>query len=69
MPLLKFNTKIYKKEAVREAVSAYSSLAKIKIEETKDYIEIRIDHIDCKFKGLLADEFSNYALGMAKKCF
>jgi len=68
MPVLKFNTRIYKKEAIQETISAYSSLAKFKIKDAKDYTEVKIDHIESEFKNVLADEFSNYVLGMTKKC-
>jgi hypothetical protein len=66
MPVLKFNSKIYKKEAIQETISAYSSLAKFRIKVAKDYIEVKIDHIATGFKDVLADEFSNYVLGMTK---
>lgn len=65
---LKFNTKIYKKKAIQEAISAYSSLAKFKVEDVKDYINIHMKDIDSSVKDVIADEFANYALGMTKKC-
>lgn len=68
MRALKFNTQIYKKEAIQEAILAYSSVAKFKIKNTKNYTEIKTEPMDSKLKGILADEFSNYVLGMAKKC-
>lgn len=68
MRALKFNSQIYKKEAVQKAILAFSSLAKFKIKDTKDYVEVKIDHIAPKFKDTLADEFSNYVLGMTKRC-
>lgn len=69
MPELKFNTKIYKKEAIKEAISAYSHLAKFTINNTKNYIRVKIDNANSEFKNILRNEFSNYVLGMTKKCF
>lgn len=68
MQILKFNTRIYKKEAIQEAISAYSHLAKFKIKDNKDYIKVKIDNIDPEVKENLSDEFANYVLGMTKKC-
>lgn len=68
VPNLKFNTKIYKKEAIQEAVSAYTSLAKFRVKDNKDYIKVKIEDIDAEVKDILIDEFANYVLGMTKKC-
>lgn len=68
MSQIRFNTKIYKKKTIQEAISAYSHLAKFKVEDNKDYIRVKIEKIDPEFKDILADEFSNYVLGMTKKC-
>lgn len=68
MPQIRFNTKIYKKGAIEEAISVYSHLAKFKVKDKKDYIEVKIEDIDSEVKGILSDEFSNYVLGLTKKC-
>lgn len=65
---LKFNTKIYKKKAIEKTISAYSHLAKFKSENNKSYVKVKIDCIESTVKDVLADEFSNYALGMMVKC-
>jgi len=66
--ILRFNTQIYKKEAIREAISAYMHLAKFKVKDNKDYIKVKIENMNPKVKNILMDEFSNYVLGMTKKC-
>ena len=68
MPELKFNAKIYKKEAIKKAISVYSSWAKFHCANSKEYIKVRIDSMDPSVKNILADEFSNYVLGVTKKC-
>jgi hypothetical protein len=66
---LRFNAKIYKEKAIQEAISVYSHLARFKVKNNKGYINIGIDKIVAEFKDVLADEFSNYVLGITKKCF
>lgn len=67
---LKFNTKIYSKEAIRKAISDYSYLANFSIVNSKGYAKVRINTFEPKAKNfiLLADEFTNYVLGLTKKC-
>lgn len=65
---LRFNTGIYKKEALRKAVTAYSSFAEFSLKDGKGYIEIEVCNVVPQARGKLADEFANYALGMVKKC-
>lgn len=67
-PEIRFNTKIYKKQAIQEAIFAYSNLAKFKVKENKDYIKVKIENIDPDAKDIIVDEFANYALAIAKKC-
>lgn len=67
MPELKFNPKIYKRKAVKEAIAAFSHLAEFKLND-RGYIRVKIEHIDRRFKDVLTDEFSNYVLGLTKKC-
>lgn len=68
MPELRFNTKIYKKKAIEEAISTYSHLARFKVRSNRSYINVRMDKVAPEFKNILADEFGNYVLGMTKKC-
>lgn len=68
MPELKFNSKIYREKAVREAISVYSHLAKFTIKNNKGYIKVKMDKIDQSFENIIVDEFANYVLGMTKKC-
>lgn len=67
---LRFNAQVYKKKAIQDAISAYAHLAKFKVSKiTKDYIKVKIENIDSKVKDIFVDEFSNYVLGMTKRCF
>lgn len=68
MAELKFNTRIYRREAIQKAISAYSHLARFHFKDNKDYIKVKIDKIDSKVRNSLPDEFANYVLGMTKKC-
>jgi len=68
MPELRFNARIYKKEAVQEGISAYSHLAKFKVKDNQDYIKVNIENIDSEVKNILPGEFANYVLAMTKKC-
>jgi hypothetical protein len=65
---LKFNTKIYKKRAIKKAISDYAHLTKFSLINSPGYIKIRVDKISSGVKNKLLDEFSNYVLGMTKKC-
>jgi len=70
MPEIKFNTKIYKKKAIQEAVSAYSHLANFTLKETAGFIKVKIEKIDrvnSGIKNIIADEFANYVLGWNKR--
>lgn len=66
---LKFNTRIYKEEAIKKAITVYSHLAKFTVRNDKDYIRVKLDHLETGLKDVLADEFSNYVLGVNKGCF
>jgi len=68
MPDLKFNTKIYKEEVIKKAVSAYSHLARFSFINSKGYIKVKIEKVDSSVKNVLLDEFANYVLGKTKKC-
>jgi hypothetical protein len=65
---IKLNTKIYKEKAIKQAISSYSHIARFKVKNNKNYINISIDNIEANFKDILADEFVNYVLGMTKTC-
>ena len=67
---LRFNTRIYRKNAIREAVLAYSNLAKFYITQNKRYIKVKIEinNSNHSIKYIIADEFANYVLVLTKKC-
>lgn len=67
MPDLKFNKKIYKKEAIQEAIQAYSGLADFKVSNLRAYTLVRINRIEPEFEDIFSDEFANYVLGASKK--
>ena len=66
MQQLKFNSKIYKKKAIREAVSVYSHLADFSIVNGQGYIKVKIDRIKPSLRDIIVDEFANYVLGVGK---
>lgn len=66
--LVKFNARIYKKEAIKKAILIFSSLSSFKITDSKDYISVVMDIKDFRLKDILPYEFSNYVLGMTKRC-
>jgi hypothetical protein len=68
MPELKFNKSIYNKEAIKQAVSAYSAHAKFTLTSDKEHIKVRISRADPLVKNIIGDEFGNYVLGVTKKC-
>lgn len=68
MQKLKFSRKIYKQAAIKKAVSAYVDLARFDLHSGKNYFEIAITPVNVKSPNVLIDEFSNYVLGMTKKC-
>ncbi len=69
MKKLRFSNRIYKKEAVQEAISTYSHLAKFSLGQSKSYFEVRIEKMAADVKNIISDEFANYVLGETKKCF
>ena len=68
MKTLKFNHHIYKKEAINDAVLAYFHLAKFTVKDDRSYIKVKIEKIDPTAEDMIADEFSNYVLGITKRC-
>lgn len=67
MAVLKFYNKIYKKEAVCQAVSAFSHLGEFKIKYNKNYIEVKVDINKSGNKTEVIKEFNNYVLGLTRK--
>lgn len=65
---LRFNTSIYKKEAIEKAVSVYSEFANFSLCKNSRFIEIKINNAPHNVKGIIVDEFANYVLGLTKKC-
>ena len=68
MPELKFDNKIYKKEAIKKAIFAYAEFAKFSLSEDKKYIKVKMEKILPHVKNTVIDEFSNFVLGVTKKC-
>lgn len=68
MPSLKFNTRIYKKEAIEDTIAAYSHLANFKANYSKDYVEVRIYKVDPALRKVITGEFANHALYLTKQC-
>ncbi|MCX5696229.1 MAG: HxsD-like protein [Candidatus Omnitrophica bacterium] len=65
---VRFNTRFYKKKAIQKAILAYAHLAKFRVKDCKDYLEVKIENIDTQVKDIFVDEFNNYVLGATKKC-
>lgn len=66
MKSLKFNKKIYKKQAVERAVKEFKQLALFEFDGAGHYLKVdfkKISGIEMN-ENLLADEFSNYVLGL-----
>ena len=68
MPEIKFNTCIYKKEAVKKAMADYSGLAEFSVSQNNRYFKVRIDKISPRFRNIIVDDFANYVLWETKKC-
>lgn len=68
MQKLRFNSSLYSKDSIRKTVGAFSHLAEFKLKQKNGYFEIEIENINPDAREVLADEFSNYALGLTKKC-
>jgi hypothetical protein len=66
VPDLRFNKKVYRKEAIEKAVCAYSHLATFRVNDRRDYTVVRIEGIGLGLKSIFCDEFANYVLGMNK---
>jgi hypothetical protein len=65
---IRFNIKFYKRRAIQKAILAYAHLAKFKVNDRRDYIEVKIENIGAGVKNIFVNEFSNYVLGTTKKC-
>lgn len=66
---INFNSKLYSLRAIKEAATAYANHAEFKIIRGKKYINVRISKLRPGYNTILADEFSNYVLGVTKRCF
>jgi protein-tyrosine phosphatase len=64
---ISFNSAIYTKKVILEAIEAYKNLADFKIEYNDDIFVLNIDNPDDEIKDIIADEFANYALGLLKR--
>lgn len=61
---LKFNNRIYGKQAIDEAVLAYSDFAQFDTRKDKNYIHVQIRPHEFSENEPLALEFSNYVLAL-----
>jgi len=68
MPRLKFNSSIYKEEAVKKAISAFGHLAKFSIKRESGYFKVNASLLGPDFEDVFADEFGNYVLAETKGC-
>lgn len=68
MPRIKFNNRIYKKIAIKQAIIAFASMAKFDIKEGDGYTMVNMHPIGRPAGRILTDEFANYVLGVTKKC-
>lgn len=66
--MLKLNTKIYDKKAIRKAIVDFSGICRFHVVFKDNYA--LIDHKDKKVaeKNLIENELCNYVLGLTKKC-
>ena len=61
MSNLKLNKEVFDMQAVNKAKCDYKQLAKIQVEETKEYIDI--EFIECKYgERRTMAEFENYVI-------
>jgi len=65
---IRFNTRIYKKEAVQKAILAFSNLAKFSLFGNSSYLKVKIVNISPSVKKVIVDEFTNYVLIETKRC-
>lgn len=63
---IKFNKKLYTKEAIEEAITAYKELAVFSLADSEDYWKVKIDKQGELETDLLRAEFSNFVLANVK---
>lgn len=66
--IIRLNSKIYSKKAIKNAVDMFKKLASFKINEDKPYYTVYINTDNPAIKKVIKDEFVNYVLGLTKKC-
>lgn len=64
MQKIVFNQKIYKLEAVKQAVAEFNDLAEFEINKKDQQIEVVINNEDKEVKDVIKDELANYVLGL-----
>lgn len=68
--IIRFNSLIYSKNSIEEAVRAYADIANINIKKNDIYYLVNINQVfNPKIRPIINDEFANYVLGLTKKCF
>lgn len=64
MQTIKFNKDIYKLPCLKAAITEFADIAKFRLSENGKYLQVQIDKIKPGYSNFLADEFSNYVLGL-----
>lgn len=63
---ISFNKKFYQKEAIEEAIEAYSNFADFTLSREGSNWKVTLEEVDSKYKDIIKDEFANYVLGTIK---
>lgn len=66
MAKVKLSKYFYSKQAVKQAIKAYSQFASLELEEQGKYYCVDIRQVNSKHKNLIKEEFANYALVLSK---
>jgi ribosomal protein L18E len=65
--IVRFNKKIYSREAIQKAMSQWRKMANFELKENKNYFLVKISKVKPNLKEGFSDEFSNFALSLMKK--
>jgi len=66
MAKVKLSKYFYSKQAVNQAIKAYSQFASLGLEEKGKYYCLDISETNPKHKNFIKEEFANYALVLSK---
>ncbi len=59
---IRFNKRLYKKSALKDAAEDFGHLAKIEISEDGEYFDVSMTEIDPDVEDVIKEEFANFAL-------